>query len=146
MGLKITKAKAPQVEEQRKGPTTLEERLAMNEPNAAERLAAADSALEDAADVEVEEAPPAPPPRPTPKTSPSPYLGMPVLHRTQDKARQYNGSDIHPAVITHVWPACVNVKVLPDCGPPYDATSQQRIAYADVEAQGWFTVEEARST
>lgn len=88
---------------------------------------------------------PAPPPKPAPKTSPSPYLGMPVLFRTQQSDRKYNGSDLHPAIITRVWEKFVNLKVIPDCGAPYDATSQQRIAYSDVEGQGWFTIDEARS-
>lgn len=94
-----------------------------------------------ALDVASEPAPDAPQ---GPKTSPSPCQGMTVLFRTQDKDRQYNGADVHPAVITRVWPKCVNLKVLPDCGAPYDATSQQRIAYSDVKGQGWFTVDEAR--
>jgi len=47
-----------------------------------------------------------------------------------DKGRPFNGTYEHPAVVTRVWGSgeptpTVNVKVLPDCGEPYDATSIQ---------------------
>lgn len=81
---------------------------------------------------------------PSPKTSPSPRLGMIVLYRTMQTAKQFNDVTDHVAIITRVWPACVNLKVFPDCGEPYDATSQKRIAYQEVNGTGWFTIEEAQ--
>lgn len=139
MGIKITRAKPPQV-------ATLDERLQATEGStSAEQLAQKDDeAQAQLPQTSGEESAEAPAPRPLAKTSPSPYLGMTVLFRTQDEGRRYNGSDVHPAIITHVWSGCVNLKVIPDCGAPYDATSQKRIAYSDVGSQGWFTIDEAR--
>jgi len=79
-----------------------------------------------------------------PKTSPSPCLGDTVIFRTQEQSRQHNGSSDHVAIITRVWAKSVNLKVLPDCGDPYDATSQPRIAYQDEKGTGWFTIGEAK--
>lgn len=86
----------------------------------------------------------APAPRPLPKTSPSARVGDIVFFRSQEKAKQFNGTKDHVAVITRNWGKCVNLKVLPDCGDPYDATSQARIAYQDETGQGWFTIGEAQ--
>lgn len=40
---------------------------------------------------------------------------------------EHNGTREHPAVVTRVWGGgptpIVNLKVLPDCGEPFDATS-----------------------
>lgn len=52
-------------------------------------------------------------------------VGDVVLVRTPS---EFNGSNVHPGVVTHVWSqgasaAYANVKVLPDCGAPYDETS-----------------------
>lgn len=50
-----------------------------------------------------------------------PALGRIVIVRVP---QPFNGSNFHPGVITRVWSdTMVNVKVLPDCGPPYDETS-----------------------
>lgn len=39
----------------------------------------------------------------------------------------FNGITEHPAVVTRQWGktpgSCINVKVLPDCASPFDATS-----------------------
>lgn len=52
------------------------------------------------------------------------------------KTRQFNNHPEQPAVITKVWgtgPAsAVNVKVLPDCGTPFDACSM--FVYESLEA------------
>jgi hypothetical protein len=41
----------------------------------------------------------------------------------------HNGTRAHPAIVTRVWGEgarpYVNLKVLPDCGEPFDATSVQ---------------------
>lgn len=41
----------------------------------------------------------------------------------------HNGTREHPAIVTRTWGEgahpCVNLKVLPDCGEPFDATSVQ---------------------
>ncbi len=57
----------------------------------------------------------------------NPKMGDIVLVRTP---LSYNGSQVHPAIVTHAWGAphgegCayLNVKVLPDCGSPHDETS-----------------------
>lgn len=48
-------------------------------------------------------------------------IGRIVVVRTPS---QFNGSNLHPGIITHAWrDDYVNVKVLPDCGAPYDETS-----------------------
>lgn len=43
--------------------------------------------------------------------------------------RVHNGTVEHPAIVTRVWGKgprpTVNLKVLPDCGEPFDATSVQ---------------------
>lgn len=71
--------------------------------------------------------------------TPQPSLGRTVIHRSQSLAMKFNGSADHPAIITRVWTGeYVNLKVLPDCGQPYDATSQCRIDPANESAQGWF--------
>ena len=48
----------------------------------------------------------------------------------------HNGTREHPAIVTRVWgdkpPRCVNLKVFPDCGEPFDATSVRH--YKDT---GW---------
>jgi hypothetical protein len=48
----------------------------------------------------------------------------------------HNGSREHPAVVTRVWgegpTPLVNLKVLPDCGEPFDATSVHHWT-----AEGW---------
>lgn len=60
-----------------------------------------------------------------------PYVGQVVVVRTQSS---HNGSVLHPGIVTRVWSdndpsvarncfACVNIKVLPDCGTPFDQTS-----------------------
>lgn len=61
-----------------------------------------------------------------------PFVGAVVVVRTPQQ--QHNGTNIHPGIITRIWNdvdpaavsgtfACVNVKVLPDCGQPFDQTS-----------------------
>lgn len=48
-------------------------------------------------------------------------IGRIVIVHTQ---QAFNGSHEHPGIITHAWrDDYVNVKVLPDCGAPYDDTS-----------------------
>jgi hypothetical protein len=48
-------------------------------------------------------------------------MGRIVIVRTPTS---FNGSNEHPAIITHAWrDDYANVKVLPDCGAPYDDTS-----------------------
>ncbi len=48
-------------------------------------------------------------------------IGRIVIVRTPS---EFNGSHFHPGIITHAWTdTMVNVKVLPDCGAPYDETS-----------------------
>lgn len=42
-----------------------------------------------------------------------------------DSSHSSNGTLEHPGIITRVWGGCVNIKVLPDCGDPYDMTSVQ---------------------
>ena len=47
-----------------------------------------------------------------------------------DPNRASNGTHEHPAIVTNTWGSrdatpTINVKVLPDCGEPYDATSIQ---------------------
>jgi hypothetical protein len=60
-----------------------------------------------------------------------PYVGAIVVVRTTSK---FNGTDLHPGIVTRVWSdndpsdaiglySCVNIKVLPDCGQPFDQTS-----------------------
>ena len=48
-----------------------------------------------------------------------------VFLAPRDKAS--NGTQEHPAIVTRVWGneefPTVNMKVLPDCGEPFDATS-----------------------
>lgn len=70
---------------------------------------------------------------------PVPTPGRIVIHRTQDAALAHNGSKDHPAIVTRGWSdeSC-NLKVMPDCGPVRDETSQQLIDPADETAQGWF--------
>lgn len=63
---------------------------------------------------------------------------MQVTFRTQDSQRAYNGTSDHIAFITRLNGGSVNLKVLPDCGAVYDATSQVRIHAGDEKAQGWF--------
>ena len=55
-----------------------------------------------------------------------PSVGRIVHFHTTNKDRQSNGVGVgpYPAIITRVWSdSCVNVKVLPDCAPPFDSTS-----------------------
>lgn len=55
-----------------------------------------------------------------------PSVGRIVHFHTTEKACQSNGcaDGPYPAVITRVWSdTCVNLKVLPDCAEPFDATS-----------------------
>lgn len=73
------------------------------------------------------------------KTSPVVRVGDTVIYRTQEKSKQFNGSTDHPAIVTRDWGKCVNLKVIPDCGAPYDATSQKRINAADKDGTGYFT-------
>lgn len=52
-----------------------------------------------------------------------PKIGLPVCIITAGS--DSNGHNLQPGIITQVWTdTCVNVKVFPDCGEPYDATSQ----------------------
>jgi len=81
-------------------------------------------------------------PRPRAKSSPIVRVGETVIYRTQDKAKQFNGSSDHPAIVTHDFGSCVNLKVLPDCGDVYDATSQPRISADDEKGTGWFSLGE----
>ena len=50
--------------------------------------------------------------------------------------RSSNGAEEHPAIVTRVWgdgeTPTVNIKVIPDCGEPFDATSIQHW-----KSQGW---------
>ena len=43
--------------------------------------------------------------------------------------QESNGTREHPAIVTRVWGSgprpTVNLKVFPDCGEPFDATSMQ---------------------
>ncbi|MCJ2562704.1 MAG: hypothetical protein LN417_01270 [Candidatus Thermoplasmatota archaeon] len=49
-------------------------------------------------------------------------MGQTVVY--VDRDNDYNGHHDQPAIITKVWsPGCVNLKVLPDCGEPFDVTS-----------------------
>jgi hypothetical protein len=58
-----------------------------------------------------------------------PYCGMAIVYKGRSPSSTYNGHDTQPGLITTSWGAseeggqCVNVKVLPDCGAPFDATS-----------------------
>jgi len=57
-----------------------------------------------------------------------PTVGRIVHFYTDNKARHSNGVDAgpYPAIITRVWSEkSVNLKVLPDCGAPFDATSTE---------------------
>jgi len=48
-------------------------------------------------------------------------MGRMVIVRTPSP---FNNSHFHPGIITHAWKDdYINVKVLPDCGAPYDETS-----------------------
>lgn len=108
---------------------------------AAAAAVAASAATSPQAATSLEKAPPVEPvvdAPPSPKTSPAPYRGMQVTYRTQDTKRAYNGTKDHIAFITRLNGGSVNLKVMPDCGDIYDATSQSRISAADEKAQGWF--------
>ena len=55
-----------------------------------------------------------------------PSVGRIVHYYTSQTHQHFNavGPGPYPAIITRVWsPTCVNLKVLPDCGAPFDATS-----------------------
>jgi hypothetical protein len=56
-----------------------------------------------------------------------PKVGLIVHYIPNGRAEETNSAPYHPAVITRVWGtdenACVNLKVLPDCGQPFDRTS-----------------------
>ena len=57
-----------------------------------------------------------------------PSVGRVVHYYTANPSEQSNGAGEgpYPAIITRVWsPDCVNLKVLPDCGPVFDTTSVQ---------------------
>lgn len=55
----------------------------------------------------------------------------------------HNGTREHPAIVTRVWGPgplpTVNLKVLPDCGEPFDATSVQHWTAAGWPLDGKFT-------
>lgn len=62
-----------------------------------------------------------------------PSIGRIIVVAT---AEQYNGSNLHPAIINRVWTetdtaqargsfACVNVTVFPDCASPFSIASVQ---------------------
>ena len=68
-----------------------------------------------------------------------PQLGEIVIHRSQIDGCKFNGSKDHPAIVTRVWSQTgVNLKVLPDCGAPYDQTSQLKIDPANEAEHGWY--------
>jgi hypothetical protein len=53
-------------------------------------------------------------------------VGQFVYIFTHNKNFQYNGAGIgpYPALVTQVWSdSCINVKVMPSCGPIYELTS-----------------------
>lgn len=57
-----------------------------------------------------------------------PYCGMSVVYIANVSqggygSSEFNGHNAQPGVITKDWGGCVNVKVLPDCGTPFDSTS-----------------------
>jgi len=62
-------------------------------------------------------------------------IGRIVIVRT---IQDFNGSHFHPGIITRAWSdTMVNVKVLPDCGAPFDSTSVTLYAtQAEGEAAG----------
>ena len=63
-----------------------------------------------------------------------------VMHRTQVPDRQHNGTKDHPAFVTRVWSQeCLNLKIIPDCGPVRDETSVSRIDPTEEGQQGWYT-------
>jgi len=56
-----------------------------------------------------------------------PTIGQIVVFVQPEHEQPFNGHREHPAVVTAVWAAdCVNLKVLFDCGPVEDRTSQLR--------------------
>jgi hypothetical protein len=63
-----------------------------------------------------------------------PTIGRVVIF--YDKNTPYNGHHEQPAIVTTTWGktpgSCVNVKVLPDCSTPFDATSLR--VYDSLEA------------
>ena len=55
-----------------------------------------------------------------------PTVGRIVHYYTSMGSQWSNGvgNGPYPAVVTRVWtPTCINLKVLPDCNEPFDATS-----------------------
>jgi hypothetical protein len=58
-----------------------------------------------------------------------PHIGQIVHVYTRNPNYWYNGCGVgpYPAVVTRVWSdKCINLKVMPDCGLPYDLTSTVR--------------------
>ncbi len=60
-----------------------------------------------------------------------PFVGETVLFKSnpQDEIAQSNNNDDYiAAIVTRVWSnVCVNLKIIPDCGPMQDRTSVSRI-------------------
>lgn len=63
-------------------------------------------------------------------------FGDTVIYVSPASGTQYNGHREHPALVTQVWSeSCLNLKVLFDCGPMLDATSQ--LPWDGGENSGW---------
>lgn len=61
-----------------------------------------------------------------------PKVGETVLFKSNpddDVAKSNHNDDYIPAIITRVWSeVCVNLKIVPDCGPMQDRTSVSHIS------------------